>query len=83
MKNKAFSKSIDGSVSKSKADRKRKKLSKINIHLCEDPSMIEAFNVVTLLSEEQMVHWNSGAVSGIQLWTLLMVRRALLVAIAK
>lgn len=70
-------------LAKVKQIGKEKKLSKINIHLCEDPSMTEAFNVVTLLSEEQMVHWNSGAVSGIQLWTLLMARRAPLVAIAK
>ena len=70
-------------LAKVKQIGKGKKLSRINIHPCEDRSMIEGFNVVTLLSEEQMVCWNSEAVSGIQLWTLLMARWAPLVAIAK
>ena len=76
MENKVFSKSKDGHVSNSEADGEKSR----NIDPCEDPSMKEMSDVVTLLSDGQMVCWNSDTISGIQLWPLLMATRAPLVA---
>lgn len=76
VENKVFSKSKDGSVSNSEADGEKSR----NIDHCEDPSMKEMYDVVTLLSDGQMVCWNSDTISGFQLWHLLMATRAPLVA---
>lgn len=71
MENKAFNKSMESSASKSKAGGE-KNIRKINVHLSEDPSMMGMSIVDTLPLDGQMVLWNSSAISGIQLWLLLM-----------
>lgn len=71
IENKAFNKSMESSASKSKAGGE-KNIRKINVHLSEDPSMRGVSIVVTLPLDGEMVLWNSSAISGIQLWLLLM-----------
>lgn len=71
MKNKDSSKYMGGnsSKSKSKANRKRKKISRLKyIFLCGPLQN----GVITLPLDGQMVLQNSVAIIGIQLWPLLM-----------